>query len=84
MGIFEKLLGLSSLKCFEALLVHQHVAFPISNVGIGLIFLEVIAFVAYWGSWALVVPVITSMFLLDFCPFLLEVIGVSNLGPLFC
>jgi hypothetical protein len=84
MGIFEELLGLNSLKCFEALLVHQHVVFPISNAGIRLIFWEVIALVAYWGSWALVVLVITSMFLLDFCPFLLEVIGVSNLRPFVC
>jgi hypothetical protein len=62
MGVFEKLLGLGSLECFEAFLVHLHVVFPISSGGIGLIFLEVIALVAYFGSWALGVIVITSMF----------------------
>jgi hypothetical protein len=29
-------------------------------------------------SWALIVPIIDATFLLDFCPFLLEVIGVSK------
>jgi len=29
-------------------------------------------------SWALIVPIIVATFLLDFYPFLLEVIGVSK------
>jgi hypothetical protein len=36
--------------------------------------------VAFLGSWALVVLVITFKFLLDSCPFVLEAIGASSLG----
>ncbi len=82
MGIFEKLLGLGSLKCLKAPLVYRQVTLPISSRGIGLISLEVIAQVAYLRSWALVTLVITSKFLLDFRPFLLEAIGAINLGPI--
>ncbi len=56
--------------------------FPISSGGVRLISLEVIVLVTYLGSWGLVALVITSKFLLDFCLFLLEAIGVSRLGPL--
>ncbi len=81
MGVFERLLGPGSLECFEAPLVCQHVALPISNGGVVLISLKVIAPITYLRSWALVAPIICSKFLLDFCLFLLKVIGVSNLGP---
>jgi hypothetical protein len=30
------------------------------------------------GSWSFIVPIIGATFLLDFCPFLLEVIGASK------
>jgi hypothetical protein len=80
MKVFERLVGLCSLECFEAFLVHRQVAFPISSGGIRLIVLEVIALIAYSESWALIFPIITSMFLFDFFPFLLEVIDASNLG----
>jgi len=43
-----------------------------------LISLKVIVLVAYLGSWILVTLVIISKFLLDFCSFLLEAIGVNN------
>jgi hypothetical protein len=56
--------------------------FPHFNGGIRLISLEVIAPATYLRSWALVALVITSRFLLNFHPFLLEVIGVSNSRPL--
>ncbi len=66
----------------EVFLVCQHMAFLIFSEGVRLISLEVIALVAYIRSWALVTFVIASKFLLDSCPFLLEAIGVSSLGPL--
>ncbi len=81
MIIFEKLVGLGSLECFKAFLIHQDVAFPISSGGVRLIFSEVIALITYLGSWALFVPFVSSMFFLDFCPFLVEVIGASSLRP---
>jgi len=81
MGIFIRFLGLDSLKCPNPLFVHQHVALPISSGGTRLISSKVIALVACLGSWALVAFVIISRFLSDFCSFLLEVIGVSNLRP---
>jgi hypothetical protein len=58
------------------------VVFPISNGGIGLISMKVITPVAYLGSWALIAFIIASRFLLDFHPFFLEAIGVSNSKPL--
>ncbi len=51
---FGKLLGSSSLECPEAFLVRRQVVFPIFSWGIKLISLEVIASIAYMGSWALV------------------------------
>jgi hypothetical protein len=60
--------------------VHRHVTLPISSGDIGLILVDIIVLVAFLGSWALVVLVITFRFLLDSYPFLLEAIGASNLG----
>jgi hypothetical protein len=82
MGIFEKLLGVSPFECFKAFLVCRHVAFPISNGGIGLISSYVIALATYLRNWALVAHVIASRFLLDSCPFLLGAISASNSGSL--
>jgi hypothetical protein len=82
MGILERLLGLSSLKCLKALLIYLQVVLPISSGGVGLISLEVIVQVSYLGSWALITLVIISIFFLDSRPFLLEAIGVINLKPL--
>jgi len=82
MGIFKKFLGLDSLKCLKAFFVHQHVAFPISSEGIKLIFSKVNVLATYLESWALVALVIVFRFLLNFHPFLLEMIGVNNLRPL--
>jgi hypothetical protein len=72
MGVFKSLSGLDSLECLETIFVHQHVAFPIFRWGIRLSL----------GSWALVALVITFKFLLNSSSFLLEMIGVSNSGPL--
>jgi hypothetical protein len=82
MGVFKKLLGLDSLKCPKALFVHQHVVCPIFSEGIRLIFSKVIILVTCLGSWTLLALVIAFRFLLNFRPFLLEMIGVNNLGPL--
>jgi len=82
MGVFKRLLGSHSLEWPKALLVCQKVVLLIFNEGVKLISLEVIAPFAYLESWALVAPVITSKFLLDFCLFLLETIGVSSSRPL--
>jgi hypothetical protein len=57
--------------------MHRHVTFPIFSGGIGLILIDSIVLVAFLGSWALVVLVITFKFLLDSWPFLLE---ASSLG----
>ncbi len=57
-------------------------ALLISNGGVWLISLEVIALTTYLGNWALKAPVTTSRFLLDFHPLLLKTIGASNLRPL--
>ncbi len=67
MGVFKRF-----LKYLETLFVHQHVILPISSGGIRLSF----------GSWALIALVITFKFLLNYHPFLLEVIGVSSLESL--
>jgi hypothetical protein len=82
MGIFERILGSTSLECPKAFLLHPHVALPISSEGIMLISLEVIVPTVYLGSWALVAFVITFRFVLDLCSFLLEAIGVNSLVPL--
>ncbi len=82
MGIFYKLLGLSSMVYFEAFFVRLHVVLPISSEGIRVISLEVIVPIVYLGSWALVALVIASRNLLDLHSSLLEAIGVSSLGPL--
>ncbi len=50
-------------------------ALPIFIGGVGLISMKVIVPTAYIGNQALVALVIVSKFLLDFHPFLLEVIG---------
>ncbi len=55
---------------------------PHSNGGLGLIFVESIALVAHLGSWVLVALVIASKFLLNFNLFLLQMIGMNNLGSL--
>lgn len=81
MGVFWKLLGPSSLECFKTPLICHQVVLPISNGGIGLISSKVIIPTTYMGSWALIAPIVTSKFLLDFRLFLLKVKGVSNLGP---
>jgi hypothetical protein len=81
MGIFERLLDWGSLECLEALLVHQHVAFPNFSGGISFISLDVIVQATYLGSRALVAPVIASNFLLDSHLFLLEMISVNNSRP---
>ncbi len=81
MGVFWRLLGSSSLECLKTLIVHHQVVLPISDGGVGLISSKVIIPTTYIENWALVAPIITSKFLLDFCSFLLKVKGVSNLGP---
>jgi hypothetical protein len=80
MGVFKRLLGLGSLQCPKALLVHRQVALTIFIRGIGLISLNVIALVTYLKSWALVTFVIASRFLLDFHLFLLKAIVVNSSG----
>jgi hypothetical protein len=77
--IFYKHLGLCSLQCLHAFLVHWKVALPIFSGGIWPISLKLITQIAYMWSWALVAHVITSRFLLDFCPFLLKMIVVNNI-----
>jgi len=74
-------LGLSFLDYLYALLMSQHVIFPISYGGFNLICTKLIALAAYLGNWALVAPIIVTKFLLDHCLFLLEAIGVSDFGP---
>ncbi len=81
MGVFERLLGMGSLECPKAPLIHWHVAIPNYNGDIGLISLEVIALATFLGHQALVAPIIASRFLLDSCPLLLKAIGASNLRP---
>jgi hypothetical protein len=51
---FGRLLGSSSLECPKAFLVCRQVVFPIFSGGIKFISLEVIALIAYMGSWVLV------------------------------
>jgi uncharacterized membrane protein len=55
---------------------------PIFNGGIGLIFVEPTMLMVYLGNWAFVTLVIGFTFLLNSRPFLLEAIGVNNLGLL--
>jgi hypothetical protein len=65
MGIFERFLGSGSLECLKAFLIYQQVPLPIFSGVVGLISLKVIAPTAYVGSWALIVLIISSKFLLD-------------------
>jgi len=83
MRVFERLVGLGSLECLKAFLIHQQVVSPISSGGVRLIFLKVIALITYLGCWALFVLFISFMFFLDFCPYLLAMIGANSLGPFF-
>jgi hypothetical protein len=62
LGIFERLLGLGLLEWPKAFLVHQYVAFHVFSGGLGLISSEVIALVAYMGSWGLVALIIAYKF----------------------
>lgn len=80
-GSFLETFGSELWECLKTPLICHHVVLPISNGGVGLISSKVITPTTYMGSWALIAPIITSKFLLDFCSFLLKMKGVSNLGP---
>jgi hypothetical protein len=82
MKVFKRLLSSSFLDCLEAPLVHWQISLLIFNGKISLISLETIVLMAYLGSWVLVAPIIAFRFLLDSCPFPLEVIGANSLGSL--
>jgi hypothetical protein len=82
MGVFFKLLGLGSLECPKAPLVHLQVALTIFNGGIRLTSSNVIALATYLGSWALITFVIASRFLLDFRQFWLKATGANSSGSL--
>jgi len=82
MQICERLLGPSCFECLKPPLVHWEVMFPISRGSIGFILAKTIELMIFLGSWALVTLVITSRFLLDLHPFLLEAIGVSSSSSL--
>ncbi len=81
--VFTKLLGPSSLECARVPLVHQQASsLPISKGGINLVSAKVIAPTSYLGSWGLVGPIVTSIFLQNGCSFLLGAIGAINSNPL--
>jgi hypothetical protein len=81
-GNFEKPLNSSSLKCPEALIIRQQVAFLIFNGGVRLISLEVIDLIAYLWNWALEALIIASKCFLGFHPLLSKAIGVNSLRQL--
>jgi hypothetical protein len=76
MGVFERILGLGSLECLEALFIHQHVVPPIFNGGIRSISSKAIDLTTYLRSGALVTFVIASRFSL-------QAIGANGLRPSF-
>jgi hypothetical protein len=72
--VFGHLLGLGSFNSLEGPLAHKQASLPITFDGIRLILTSTIAPVAYLGSWALIDSVIAFRFMVDQCPFLLEVL----------
>lgn len=63
------------MKCLEAPLVCWHDIFPIS---ISFISTKAITPMAYLGHWGLLATIITSKFMLDCQPFLLEAIWANG------
>ncbi len=71
--MFGHLLGLRSFNSPERPLAHKQTSLLIILSGVEFILTSTIAPTTYLGSWALIVPVITTRFMVDQCPFLLEI-----------
>ncbi len=69
--VFRCLLGPGSFDSLEGPLAHKQASFPITFGGIGLISTSTSAPTTYLGSWAFVVSVKVTRFMVDQCPFLL-------------
>ncbi len=70
--VFGCLLGLGSFDSLKRPLIHKQNSLPITFNGVGLILTSTITPVVYLGSWALVVLVKVTRFMVDQHPFLFE------------
>ncbi len=73
--MFGCLLGLGSFDSLERLLARKQASFPITFSGVGFILTFTITSVTYLGSWALVILVIATSFIVDQRPFLLKTLA---------
>jgi hypothetical protein len=77
MHVFGRLSNTSYWDCPHAPLVHQHAHLPIFHGGVTSFPQSSLCQCPIWGT-CICCTIITTRFLLDYCSFLLEVIGVSN------
>ncbi len=76
--MFGDLLGSRSFDSPERPLAHKQASLPITFSGVRLILASIITPTSYLGSWVLVALVITTRFMVDQCPFLLEALTQIN------
>jgi len=72
--MFGHLLGPKSFDFLEGLLIHKQASLPITFGFVKFILTTVITPIAYLRNWAFVISVITTKFIVDQRPFLLEVL----------
>ncbi len=72
--MFGHLFGLRSFHSPKGFLACKQASLSITFNGIGLILTSTIAPIAYLRNWALITVVIVIRFMVDQCPFLLEVL----------
>jgi hypothetical protein len=72
--MFRHLFGLGFFHSPKGLLACKQASFSITFNGIELILTSTIAPIAYLRNWALITIVIAIRFMVDQCPFLLEVL----------
>jgi hypothetical protein len=81
--VFGHLLGLKSFNNPKGPLACKQTSFPIAFSGIELIPITTITPTTYLGSWAFVIPIIATRFMVDQCPFLLEALAEIDNNTFF-
>jgi hypothetical protein len=76
--VFGHLLGLKSFNNPKRPLTCKQTSLPITFGGIELIAIATITPTTYLGSWAFVIPMIVTRFMVDQCPFLFEALTKIN------
>jgi hypothetical protein len=77
--MFGCLLGLGSFESPERPLTHKQASLPITFGGVRLILTSTITPTTYLNSWAFVVSIIATRFMVDQCHFFLEALAQVQL-----